>query len=459
MLATGAAACARPEPPLNVLFVASDDLTSTLGCYGHPVVKSPNIDRLAARGVRFDNAYCQFPFCGPSRASLMTGMRPDTSGVVTNSMVNFREEHPDAVTLPQLFKNGGWRSMRVGKMFHMGVPGGVGTMRHQDPPSWDVSISPPGDEDESVGLGGDPNPDLRNGLKMQWIQTADASGQADAAAADTAIDLLESTADQPFFLGLGFVRPHVPFVAPTEFFDMYPLEEIELVSNPPDDLDDIPAPAKNLRPFLWNQMGMSEENQRISLRGYYASVSFMDYQLGRVLDAVERLGQADRTIVLFFGDHGWHLGEHTHWQKMSLMEESVKAPLIISAPGMRGNGRASKALVEFVDFYPTLAELCGLAAPAELEGVSLAPVLDDPSASVKDAAFSQVQWEDRIFGRTLRTDRYRYIRWEGDGGGEELYDHDRDPREFENLVSSPDHTEVLERMRARLTSGPAEPRA
>lgn len=459
MLTAGAAACKRTEPPLNVLFVASDDLTSTLGCYGHPVVKSPHIDRLAARGVRFDNAYCQFPFCGPSRASLMTGMRPDTSGVVTNSMVNFRETHPDAVTLPQLFKNSGWRSMRVGKMFHMGVPGGVGTMRHQDPPSWDVSISPPGDEDESVGLGGDPNPDLRNGLKMQWIQTADASGQADAAAADTAIELLESTADQPFFLGLGFVRPHVPFVAPTEFFDMYPLEEIELVSNPPDDLDDIPAPAKNLRPFLWNQMGMSEENQRISLRGYYASVSFMDYQLGRVLDALERLGQADRTIVLFFGDHGWHLGEHTHWQKMSLMEESVKAPMIISAPGMRGNGRSTKALAEFVDFYPTLADLCGLAAPAGLEGVSLAPVLDDPSVSVKDAAFSQVQWEDRIFGRTVRTDQYRYIRWEGDGGGEELYDHESDPREFTNLVADPQHADVLEQMRHRLVQGPAEPRA
>ena len=459
MLATGAAACKRSEPPLNVLFVASDDLTSTLGCYGHPVVKSPNIDRLAARGVRFDNAYCQFPFCGPSRASLMTGMRPDTSGVVTNAMVNFREQHPDAITLPQLFKNSGWRSMRVGKMFHMGVPGGVGTMRHQDPPSWDVSISPPGDEDESAGPGGDPNPDLRNGLKMQWVQTADASGQADAAAADTAIDLLESVADQPFFLGLGFVRPHVPFVAPVEFFDMYPLEEIELISNPPDDLDDIPAPAKNLRPFLWNQMGMSEENQRISLRGYYASVSFMDQQLGRVLGALERLGQADRTVVVFFGDHGWHLGEHTHWQKMSLMEESVKAPLIISAPGMRGNGRASRALVEFVDFYPTLADLCGLAAPAGLEGVSLGPLLDDPSASVKDAAFSQVQWEGRIFGRTMRTDRYRYIRWEGDGGGEELYDHRTDPREFENLASDPQHGDVLERMRSRLARALGETEA
>ncbi len=459
LLAASAIGCSRSDPPLNVLFIASDDLTSTLGCYRHPVVKSPNIDRLASRGVRFDNAYCQFPFCGPSRASLMTGLRPDTTGVVTNANVDFRDNHPEAVTLPQLFKNNGWRSMRVGKIFHMGVPGGVGTMRHQDPPSWDVSISPAGDEHESAGPGGDPNPDLRHGLKMQWVQTADATGQADSAAADTAIDLLRSTGNDPFFLGLGFVRPHTPFVAPSSFFDMYPLEDIELVTNPPDDLDDIPAPAKNLRPFLWHQMGMSEENQRISLRGYYASVSFMDQQAGRVLDELERLGVADRTVVLFFGDHGWHLGEHTHWQKMSLMEESVSAPLIISAPGMRGAGRSSNALVEFVDFYPTLADLCGLEPPANLEGVSLAPLLDDPSGSVKDAAFSQVQWEDRIYGRTVRTDRYRYIRWEGDGGGEELYDHSTDPREFSNLVLDPEHAVVLESMRARLERGPVRPGA
>ena len=457
-LAAGAAACTTSTPPLNVLFIASDDLTSTLGCYGHPAVKSPNIDALAARGVRFDNAYCQFPFCGPSRASLMTGLRPDTTGVVTNRKVDFREWSPDTITLPQLFKNNGWRSMRVGKMFHMGVPGGVGTMAHQDPPSWDVSISPPGDEHESVGPGGDPNPDLRHGLKMQWVQTATAEGQADDAAADTAIDLLRESAGNPFFLGLGFVRPHTPFVAPSRFFDMYPLDEIELIHNPPDDLDDIPAPAKNLRPFLWHQMGMSEENQRISLRGYYASVSFMDEQVGRVLDELDRLEIADRTVVVFFGDHGWHLGEHTHWQKMSLMEESVRAPLIISAPGARGAGRSTKALAEFVDFYPTLAELAGLTPPSNLEGVSLVPVLDDPTASVKDAAFSQVQWEDRIFGRTVRTDRYRYIRWEGDGGGEELYDHEKDPREFTNLAPVPEHSTILEQMRARLDEGPPKPK-
>lgn len=459
LLAGAAAGCGRSEPPLNVLFVASDDLTSSLGCYGHPVVQSPNIDGLAARGVRFDNAYCQFPFCGPSRASLLTGLRPDTTGVVTNSKVDFRQAHPDAVTLPQLFKNSGWHTMRVGKMFHMGVPGGVGTMRHQDPPSWDISISPPGDENESVGVGGDPNPDLRHGLKMQWVQTADATGQADNAAADTAIELLRDAADGPFFLGLGFVRPHTPFVAPSRFFDLYPLDEIELIENPSDDLEDIPDPAKNLRPFLWHHMGMSDENQRIALRGYYASVSFMDHQLGRVLNELDRLGVADRTVVVFFGDHGWHLGEHTHWQKMSLMEESVKAPLIIAFPGSRGAGQASNALVEFVDFYPTLAELCGLEPPENLEGVSLAPLLEDPSTTVKDAAYTQVQWEDRIFGRTVRTQRYRYIRWRGDGGGEELYDHLNDPREFTNLSQDPDHAAALNRMRALLERGPQMPSA
>ena len=453
-LAIGTLGCERSARPPNVLFVASDDLTSTLGCYGHPLVQSPNIDGLAARGVRFDNAYCQFPFCGPSRASLLTGMRPDTSGVVTNAMVDFRQRHPDVVTLPQLFKNNGWNSMRVGKIFHMGVPGGVGSMAHQDPPSWDVSISPPGDENESVGPGGDPNPNLRHGLKMQWVQTADASGQADTNAADTALELLQASANEPFFLGLGFVRPHTPFVAPSSFYDLYPLRDIDLVFNPADDLDDIPAPAKNLRPFLWEHMGMSEENQRLALRGYYASVSFMDHQFGRVLDELERLGIADRTIVLFFGDHGWHLGEHTHWQKMSLMEESVKAPLIISAPGSRGSGQASSALVEFVDFYPTLAQLCGLDLPDHLEGTSLAPLLDDPSSTVKAAAFSQVQWEDRIFGRTVRTARYRYIRWEGDGGGEELYDHSSDPREFTNLANLPGNSETLGEMRRILERGP-----
>jgi len=428
----------------------SDDLTSALGCYGHPLVRSPNLDALAASGRRFDRAYCQFPFCGPSRASLLTGLRPDNSGVTTNAKVDFRDANPRHVTLPQAFKNNGRRAMRVGKLFHMGVPGGVGSMAHQDPPSWDVSISPPGDEDESVGEGGNPTPDLRHGLRMQWVKTADDSGQADTRAADKAVELLEEQGDEPFFLGVGFVRPHVPFVAPSRFYDMYPLDDVETQNNPPDDLDDIPAAAKNLRPFLWNHMGMTQTQQRIALRGYYASTTYMDEQAGRVLDALERLGRSDDTVVVFLGDHGWHLGEHTHWQKMSLMEESVRAPLIIRAPGMPAPGKSTQALAEFVDLYPTLADLCGLEAPDNLDGVSLRPVLADPDAIVKEAAYTQIEWEGRIHGRTVRTDRYRYIRWRGDGDGEELYDHQTDPREFHNLAGLSQHQDVLARMRRLL---------
>jgi iduronate 2-sulfatase len=443
-------AAARPDRAATCLFIASDDLNHALGCYGHPLVKSPNIDELAATGVRFDRAYCQFPFCGPSRASLLTGLRPDTVGVTTNERVDFRERRPDAVTLPQMFRNQGSKSMRAGKIFHMGVPGGVGTPTYQDPPSWDISVSPPGLEGKSPGLSGDPTPGLRDGLRMQWIRTVDDSGQADTAATDLAIEWLAESRDQPFFLGLGLVRPHVPFVAPGELFDMYPLDDIEPVRNPPDDIDDIPAAAKELRPFLWNNMGMSATDQRLALRGYYASVSYMDRQVGRALQALERNGLADNTVVVFFSDHGWHLGEHTHWQKMSLMEESVRAPLIIRAPGALGNGRSTRALVELVDLFPTLAELCGLEPPPGLEGVSLRPILEDPSASVKDAAFSQIEYENRIHGRTVRTDRYRYIEWRGDGAGEELYDHRSDPREFTNLAAHPEHVAVVQRLRGML---------
>lgn len=458
-IAAAAACASRDEsaPPRNVVLIASDDLNNTLGCYGHPVVQTPHLDALAARGVLFERAYCQFPFCGPSRASLLTGLRPDSSGVRTNAHVDFRETRPDWVTLPQLFKNAGRRSMRVGKVFHMGVPGGVGTDAHQDPPSWDVSISPPGLEDESPGEGANLTPDMRRGIRMQWIRTADGAGQADEGAADTAIELLEKQAGEPFFLGLGFVRPHVPFVAPGRFFDLYSPDEVVLAQNPPDDLDDIPAPAKDLRPFLWNHMGMTEAQQREALVGYYASVSYMDEQVGRTLQALERLGLADNTVIAFFGDHGWSLGEHTHWQKMALMEEAVRAPLIVSDPGRKGAGSKSRALVEFVDIYPTLAELGGLAGPDGLEGKSFVPLLDQPDLPWKKAAFSQVEWEDRIYGRTVRTDRYRYIEWEGDGGGEELYDHEADPGELRNLAGDPDHADLLHEHRNLLAANRSAP--
>lgn len=431
----------------NVLFIAADDLNTALGCYGHPVVKTPNIDRLASRGVRFDRAYCQFPLCGPSRASLLTGLRPDQTKVLGNN-VDFRDHVPDAVTLPQLFKNNGWYSAREGKMFHMNVPTEVTLPRFQDERSWNHSSSPGGPEAKST------NGELRRTTReqsfgMQWMATTDGKGQSDSNAAERALALLEQHRNEPFFLGLGFLRPHLPFVAPARFYDMYPLDRIPLPVNPPGDLDDIPLAAKSVRPSIWNHMKMDERGIREARRGYYASTSFMDEQVGRVLDGLERMGLASNTIVVFWGDHGWSLGEHTHWQKMSLMEEVARVPLIIAAPGHAGNGKASRALVEFVDVYPTLADLCGLRAPQGLTGKSLRPLLDKPNAAHKKAAYTQIAFED-ITGRSVRTDRYRYTRWTGKGDGEELYDHAKDPGEFRNLAQDPAMAKVLAEHRALL---------
>jgi uncharacterized sulfatase len=450
LAAAGARLLARSPKRPNVLFIAADDLNTALGCYGHPLVKSPNIDQLAARGTRFERAYCQFPLCGPSRASLLTGLRPTTTQVLANN-IDFRRFHPDAITLPQLFKNHGWFTAREGKMFHMNVPTEVGTPKYQDEISWNHSVSPPGLELMTPGAGRKLNPPGVS-FGMQWIASASATGQADANAAGEALALLDKRRAEPFFLGLGFIRPHLPFVAPSRFYDLYPLDSIPLPENPPNDLDDIPAASKAVRPHLWDHMKMDPPRIQEALRGYYASTSFMDDQLGRVLAGLDRMGLASNTVIVFWGDHGWHLGEHTRWQKMSLMEESARVPLIVAAPGRRGNGKTSRALVEFVDVYPTIAELCGLKAPADLEGRSLAPLLDNPARSWKKAAFTELRYES-ITGRSVRTNRYRYIRWEGGGGGEELYDHDNDPREFTNLAARPEQRQALETQRRILDAG------
>lgn len=280
---------------------------------------------------------------------------------------------------------------------------------------------------------------------MQWIATADARGQADDNAAEHAIALLEEHRKEPFFLGVGFIRPHLPFVAPSKYYDLYPVNSIPLAQNPAGDLDDIPALARRVRPMLWNQMGMDERQQRLARRGYYASTSFMDGQAGRVLDALEKMGLRENTIIVFWGDHGWNLGEHTRWQKMSLLEDSARVPLIVSAPGAKGNGQAARGLVEFVDVYPTLAELCGLKAPAAAEGRSFAQVLGNPKRPFKKAAYTQLEYES-IEGRAVRTERYRYIRWKDRKTGEtdeELYDHSADPGEFTNLARDSGHERAL----------------
>jgi iduronate 2-sulfatase len=437
----------------NVLFIASDDLNNSLGCYGHPIVKSPNLDRLATRGVRFDRAYCQFPLCGPSRTSILSGMRPDTTKIWKNEMA-VRDTMPDAITLPQLFRQSGYTSARFGKMYHMNVPASVGKSLWDDPPSWDIAVSPAGLENTTPGTGRNITPSHSAGNAMHWISFSGSdAGQADAKAAEDTIAYIDRNRAKPWFVGLGFLRPHVPHVAPSRFFDLYPLGRISPVRNPVNDRADIPAASEKTITGRGNDMGMNDADKREALRGYYASVSYMDSLVGRVLDHLAKANQTNRTIIVFWGDHGWHLGEHYRWQKRSLFEESARVPLIVSAPNRKGNGRSSTSLVELIDLYPTIADLCKTTPPPNIEGQSFVPLLDNPGRSWKSAAFTQVAGPDNIVGRAIRTERYRYIRWTGPDAAEELYDCEKDPREFTNLAKEPSSKATLLKMRTLLDNG------
>ncbi len=451
LAAAAAPLLAQAKRRPNVLFIAADDLNTALGCYGHPVVKTPNVDRLSERGVRFDRAYCQFPLCGPTRASLLTGMRPDTTKVLGNN-VDFRDFHPDAVTLPQLFKNNGWFSAREGKMYHMNVPKEVGSPKYQDAASWNHSVSPEGLEKDTPGEGRKLNPPGVS-FGMNWISAATAKGQSDDNAANHALALLEQHKNAPFFLGRRLPPP------PSSLCRALPvLRSLSARFDPRaaksrrTTWTTFPPPPKLSARTLWNNMQMDEPRIKEALRGYYASTSFMDDQVGRVIGGLDRMGLADNTIVVFWGDHGWHLGEHTRWQKMSLMEESARVPLIIAAPGERATARPR---VRWWSSWTSIRRSPNCAESSR-PPISKARVwfrlLDTPSRPWKKAAFTQLLYEN-ITGRSVRTDRYRYIRWEGPGAGEELYDHDNDPREFTNLALKPEAHRVLIEHRKILDAG------
>lgn len=442
-LSTSLAADAPARKP-NVLFITADDYNVAMGAYGNPVVKTPNLDRLAASGVRFDRAYCQNPLCNPSRASFMSGLRPNTTGIQTNGP-RLRNQLPNVVTLPQLFQNNGYVAARVGKIYHQGIPRKVLTQSHDDAPSWDIIHDPPGAEFSTPGEETNPTPKRSQGFR-QVIGEGDGQEQHDYEAATKAIEILENHKAKPLFLAVGFIRPHVPVIAPKNHFNRHPLDQIKLPDVPANDRDDIPPAAFHSEPIYWD---MTEQQSREAIRAYYASVSFMDEQVGRLLDALDRLKLAEDTLIVFLGDHGYLLGEHQTWQKMVLFEESCRVPLLMAGAGVTQEGTAPRGLVELIDVYPTVAELCGLKAPAAVEGVSLKPLLADPTAPGKAAAFTQLQRKD-VSGRSVRTDRWRYTEWNGGAAGVELYDHHADPREHTNLAKDPRHADTIAELKRTL---------
>ena len=436
---------AQPKK-LNVLFLMSDDMRPELGCYGQSVVKSPNIDALAKVGVRFDRAYCQYPLCNPSRTSMLTGRHPPTTGVLDNT-VYFRDTHPDWVTLPEHFKANGYVALRTGKIFHGGI---------DDEKSWteggEVRKKP--EEVKKV----DPKERAKNSDRIVVLE-GDGQAHGDHRTADKAIEFLQKNRDKPFFLACGFTKPHSPPTAPKKFFDLYDPAKLALPKTfaaKPAAPAGFPERSITQNGDLFIGRDASEEEAKKVLQAYYASVSWTDWNVGRVVAELDKLGLRENTVIVFWGDHGYHLGEFGKWAKHgSLFETGTRVPLIVVAPGAKANGSAATVPVQSLDIYPTLCELCGLKAPAGLEGHSLKPLLDDVKAKWEHPAYS-VAGNAKNLGVAVRTAKYRYAEWTGaKGGGAMLIDEVADPHETKNLIDDPKLAAVREEL-AKLAKKHAE---
>jgi iduronate 2-sulfatase len=430
-------------PKYNVVLIASDDLRPALGCYGNEIVKTPNLDKLASRGIRFDRAYTQYPLCNPSRSSLLTGRYPTQTGVMNNELY-FRALHPEFVSLPQHFKANGYATLRSGKIFHGGIDDTEAWTEGGEARTFKGAQRPQSNADSAQRI-----------AHSDRIVTLEGDGQnsEDYRMASRAIGLLEKYKYKPFFLAIGSAKPHSPPSAPGKFFDLYDAEKIPLPVDfaprptAPPNFPDISIARRNTDLFIGRDASPAEAREMI--RAYYASVSFMDEQVGRVIDALDRLKLRDKTIIVFWGDHGYHLGEKGKWSKAySLYEIATRVPLIIVTPQMKGG--ASPRTVQLLDIYPTLVELCGLEqpykSPEKLEGRSLTSLLRNPKATWNHPALSVVLYQQKL-GKSVSTEKWHYVSWDEGRAGEMLTDRIKDPFELKNLASDPAYAETVKQMR------------
>ena len=444
----------------NVLFIISDDLSPrALACYGNTQCKTPNIDKLAKAGVRFTNTYCQYPVCGASRASFMSGLYPHQTGILGNGHSEaFTTKMGSRFTMSQNFKEQGYYAARVGKIYHMRVPGDItaGVSGPDHKASWTEFFNIQGNEWHSKGdakalcntklkIDKSKHYNLGFGTAFYEVKTAGPETQPDYKAATKAIELMETYKDSPFFIAVGLVRPHVPLVAPKKYFDMYPPESLNVAEVIENDLNDIPKAGQSKTSKGYGIVEKIKQQQVLS--AYYASVTFMDDQVGRMVKALEEKGLRDNTIIVFTSDHGWHLGEHTFWQKMNLHEESAQVPLIISAPGKKP--QVSSSMTELLDLYPTLSNLCNLKTPKHVMGKDLSPVLNSADADVRDAAFCVVRKDSFL----LRSKNWAFMQYGKNGEkGFELYNMQKDPKQYVNLAKKPEYKPIIEEFRKRLKS-------
>ena len=452
----------------NVLFIAVDDLRPALGCYGDTVAISPNIDRLASQGTVFKRAYCQLAVCGPSRLSLLSGRRPD-SIKVWDLATHFREAFPDLVTLPQHFKNNGYHTRSIGKIYHGNGAPSKDALSWSEDPIYDSGRNPEWRYASPENLAG-------TGLKRAASEGVDTPDNTfvDGLVCDAALKALDTfkAGQQPFFLGVGFRKPHLPFVAPKRYWDMYDRSDI---SEPVSSRHPKEAPEYAIR--SWHELeGYTDIPEDLSTltpakiqelrHGYYACISYVDALIGRLLDRLDELGLADDTVICLWGDHGFHLGEQGLWTKANNFELSARVPLVLSVPGQRTVGSSSDAIVELVDLYPTLADVCGLSVPNELEGLSMKPLLEIPNRPWKTAAFNQYprmfeglrhKRHGDVMGYAIRTDRFRYVQWKNWKSGkiesQELYDHKGDSNEMNNVASNPEYATALSHHQKLLNAG------